>query len=105
MVWSLKLCENPKCDGNHEPRFLKATLSHPVPKSEELWRNVVFADYGVAIRLAHWMRTHPASRPLNTDHQFNYPVDSDKTTYVSLVPFKTTKDECKPESEEQVASR
>jgi hypothetical protein len=99
-VWSLKLCEDAQCADDHAPA-LRAMVppSDPQSQNPSLWRKVVFTDYGVAIRLARWMRTHSDTKPPHTDIQFNYHGQSDKN-YVSLVPVKTTKDECKPEGEE-----
>jgi hypothetical protein len=62
--------------------------------NSSLWRKVVFTDYGVAIRTAHWLRTHPAET-LSSGYRFNFPVGADGKTYTSLVPFKKTGDECK----------
>ncbi|MGA8712448.1 MAG: hypothetical protein WB647_05435 [Roseiarcus sp.] len=104
-VWALKLCTTPKCEDKEE-RLLKAKVQPdpPGPENPDLWRNVVFTDYGVAIRLAHWLRTHQDGRPPNTSYLFNFPSDSNGA-YVSLVPVKTKGDECKGEKLEKTSSR
>ena len=78
-VWALKLCTTPKCEDKEE-RLLKAKVQPdpPGPENPDLWRNVVFTDYGVAIRLAHWLRTHQDGRPPNTSYQFNFPSDFER---------------------------
>ena len=103
-VWALKLCTTPKCEDKEE-RLLKAKVQPdpPGPENPDLWRNVVFTDYGVAIRLAHWLRTQDG-RPPNTSYLFNFPSDSNGA-YVSLVPVKTKGDECKGEKLEKTSSR
>ncbi len=96
-VWSLKLCEDAQCADDDAPQ-LKAMVPRSEPQSQNptLWRKVVFTDYGVAIRLAHWLRAHPDTRPPDTGIQFNYQGQSDRN-YVSVVPVKrTTKDDCMP---------
>ena len=103
-VWSLKLCQDAQCADEHAPPLTAMVPpSDPQSQSPSLSRKVVFTDYGVAIRLARWLRTHPDTKPPHTDIQFNYQGQSDKN-YVSVVPVKTTEDECKPEGE-QMTSR
>ena len=97
-VWSLKLCQDAQCADEHAPPLTAMVPpSDPQSQSPSLSRKVVFTDYGVAIRLARWLRTHPDTKPPHTDIQFNYQGQSDKN-YVSVVPVKTTEDECKPEA-------
>ena len=103
-VWSLRLCENQKCTGEDVPLLKARVQTDPRgPQKSSPWRKVVFTDYGVAIRLAHWLKTHPWGTPLNTSYQFNYPaapviypaVSTER--YVSLVPTKAKGDVCKGE--------
>ena len=100
-AWSLKLCENSQCTGD-DGRLLRAAVlpaqSQPGAQNALLWRKVVFADYAVAFRLAHWLKTHQTGTPPNTSYRFNYP-DADGTGLppaVGLLPVKTDKDECRP---------
>jgi hypothetical protein len=92
-VWSLRLmsCNKEKCT---EGDVLQAQPSATDSPNPSLWRKIVFTDYGVAIRTAHWLRTHP-TETLSSGYRFNYPVGADGKTYTSLVPFKKTADECK----------
>jgi hypothetical protein len=97
-VWSLKLCRDPWCTGGDMP-LLMATVA---PERSGLqkasaWRKVVFTDYGVAIRLAAWLRTHQTSTPPNTKIKFNYAGEAD-STYATLVPVRVEGDECKGEA-------
>ncbi len=102
-VWSLKLCENPQCSGAQD-HDLQAMPEPPGSDPQSSWRKLVFTDYGVAIRLAHWLRTNPNSTPANTPYKFNFPRDAGRT-YVSLVPVKATRDECKADPPEEVSHR
>jgi hypothetical protein len=103
-VWSIKLCENPECRGE-EVHFLKATLEpNPTPRNDRLWRKVVFTAYGVAMRLAHWLRVNQGRTPPKTGYLFNYPGELDKT-YLFPVPVQTTVDECKAEPTQTANSR
>jgi hypothetical protein len=49
-VWSLKICEGP-CDLNGNDPTLRAHVS---PNGQP--RDLVFTDYGQAVKLAHWLR-------------------------------------------------
>jgi hypothetical protein len=62
-VWSLKLCENSQCAGDGS--LLRVTLLPRAsgPQNPLIWRNVVFTDYAVAFRLAHWLKTHQTGIP------------------------------------------
>ncbi len=90
---SLRLlsCNKDKCTEGEVLQAQPSVTNSPNPSS---WQNVVFTDYGVAIRTAHWLRTLPAETLLS-GYRFNYPVGADGKTYTSLVPFKKTGDECK----------
>lgn len=102
-VWSLRVCTDPKCV---EGLPLRATVLPGARSSQSAppWRKVVFTDYAVAIRLAHWLRTHQTSSPPNSSYKFDYPGGDDRT-YASLVPFKVSGDDCRPVQTEQTAGR
>jgi hypothetical protein len=95
-VWSIHICDKPKCDGNDATPPLKASA-----KNGQL-RNVVFTDYGQAVKLAHWLRTTQKNTVPGTALTFNYPSTpaNDKE---SLVPVKKTNDECATERTEVVS--
>ena len=93
-VWSLRLLSCDKDGRCTEEEVLKAQQSVTDAPNPSLWRNVVFTDYGVAIRTALWLRTHPGET-LSSGYRFNYPIGADGKTYASLVPVKKTADECK----------
>jgi hypothetical protein len=84
-VWSLKLCDGP-CDPNGNDPTLQA---HVPPNGHP--RDLVFTDYGQAVKLAHWLRYQQKGVTLNK-LQFGYPVDGKPRA--SLVPYKNTKNEC-----------
>jgi hypothetical protein len=93
-VWSLSLLscdEHGKCN---EGDVLKAQPSLTEKPDPSLWRKVVFTEYGVAIRTAQWLRTHPAEAQLSIGYRFNYPV-ADGKAYASLKLDKKTVDDCK----------
>jgi hypothetical protein len=98
-VWSLRLCEDALCAGK-DIYFLMATVKTPDgAQNRSLWRKVVFTDYGVAIRVAHWLRMNHTNTPPNTDYRFNYPYASDYPydagrRYMTLAPLKTKRDDC-----------
>jgi hypothetical protein len=104
-VWSLQLCKDPKCVGDDE-RYLQATVLSASGRTADVprWRKVVFTDYGVAIRLAQWLRMNPGKTPPQTDYQFDYPPGNSKETF-SFVPKKATGDQCKSEQPEEVSRR
>ncbi len=54
-------------------------------------RDLVFTDYGQAVKLAHWLRHQQKGVTLNK-MKFSYPVS--KFPNASLVPFKNIKNEC-----------
>jgi hypothetical protein len=71
-VWSLQICDTPKCEGkSNNP--LRAKLGNGD------WRTIVFTDYGQAIRLAHWLRTNQNSNIPSSLYTFNYPDTSSDT--------------------------
>ena len=84
-VWSLKICDGP-CDPNGNDPTLQAHVS---PSGQP--RDLVFTDYGQAVKLAHWLRYQQKGATLNK-LQFSYPVDGKPRA--SLVPYKNTKNEC-----------
>jgi hypothetical protein len=102
-VWSLKLCENSQCTG--DGRLLRAAVlsQAPGPQKALIWRKVVFTDYAVAFRLAHWLKTHQTGTPPNTSYKFEYPAEDG--TAVSLLPVKVDKDECQAQQRDEVSSR
>ena len=103
-AWSLKLCENSRCEGD-DGRLLRAAAlpAAPGPQNALLWRRVVFTDYAAAFRLARWLKTHRTGTPPDTAYRFNYP-DADGTA-VSLMPVKADKDECQPPQADEVSAR
>ncbi len=100
-VWSLRLCQDALCAGK-DVYSLMATVKTPEgTENRSLWRKVVFTDYNVAVRLAHWLRMNHANTPPGADYRFNYPYDSDYPydagrRYVTLVPLRATRDDCRP---------
>jgi hypothetical protein len=52
------------------------------------WRQLIFSDYGRAVKLAHWVRTHPIADHLS-GYQFNWTPD------MGLTVVKESKDACK----------
>ena len=82
-VWSLKKCAQTKCDDDSKP--LTATV-----KDTQRYRKVVFTDYGVAVKLAHWLRTNKQSTPAGSNYTFDYGPNSKE----SLIPVKSKIDEC-----------
>lgn len=94
-VWSIHICDKPICDGK-DAKLLQASAQNGQ------WRNVVFTDYGQAVKLAHWLRTTQKNAVPGTALTFNYPSTpaNDKE---SLVPVKRMKDECAAEQTEVVS--
>lgn len=84
-VWSLKIC-NGQCDPNGNDKNLTAHVS-----SGGQPRDLVFTDYGEAVKLAHWLRYQPKGVTLS-NLRFDYPVAG--SPKASLVPFKNVKNEC-----------
>jgi hypothetical protein len=80
-VWSIQIGPSDPKSGI-EPSFLSAG----VPSGTK--RELVFTDYGLAVRLAHWMRTKQNATVSKLD--FGNPANT------SLVPVKKTGNECKP---------
>jgi hypothetical protein len=92
-VWSLRLLS---CNGDSpciEGDELKAQATPDGELDPSMWRRVVFTDYGVAVRLHHWLRIHRKNMP-SIGYTFNYP-GVNGTTYTSLKPVKIKDDECK----------
>jgi hypothetical protein len=103
-VWSLEKCENDRCkDGDENRNPLRATVRNGPLQ----WRKVVFTDYGVAVKLAHWLRTNENGPHSDLKYQFDYGSDSEHGAVdkVPLVPVKTTRDECRPQQNDQITRR
>lgn len=96
-VWSLQICDSNKCEGKNN-RLLQANV-----KNGQL-RNVVFTDYGQAVKLAHGLRTAQKSTIPGSNLTFNYPGDPPNPKE-SLVPVKQMDDVCKPEKTEEISRR
>ena len=92
-VWSLKKCAQTKCGDDSQP--LKATV-----KDAQRFRKVVFTDYGVAVKLAHWLRTNKQSTPAGSNYTFDYGPNSNE----SLIPVKSRIDECQAPQAGDVAA-
>ena len=88
-VWSIEICDKKKCD-EKEKRPLQASAKNGQP------RNVVFTDYGQAVKLAHWLRTTQKSTVPGTALTFNYPANPPKEKE-SLIPVKKVKYDCDPD--------
>jgi hypothetical protein len=82
---SLKICDD-SCDPNGNDPTLQAQVS---PSGQP--RDLVFTDYGQAVKLAHWLRFQQKGAILNK-MQFSYPIEGKPRA--SLVPYKNTKNEC-----------
>ena len=96
-VWSIQICDSNKCDGkDHRP--LQANVKNGQ------WRNVVFADYGQAVKLAHGLRTVQKSTIPGSNLTFNYPSDPPNPKE-SLIPVERMDDACKPEKTEEISRR
>jgi hypothetical protein len=96
-VWSLRICDTSQCD--IEPvKLLQAKVKakegqdHTTPG---VMRNVVFADYGKAVAVAHWLRYARNETPDGSKYTFNYP-SAVQHSKQALVPYKNTRDECRP---------
>jgi hypothetical protein len=109
-VWSLRICDTSECDA--EPlKPLKAMVKGNGGKDHKaigVMRNVVFADYGKAVAVAHWLRVAQQTTPDRSNYSFNYPSDTPGSKQ-ALVPFnRNTHDECKPvdkKSDDKYAKR
>jgi hypothetical protein len=77
-VWTLMRCAGGRCQD------LMASL---VTGPEWAARKLVFTDYSIAIRLAHWLKTHPGNSPDPRYHFDNKPEESIK-------PYKITGNNC-----------
>jgi hypothetical protein len=96
-VWSIQICDSNKCDGKNN-RPLQANLKNGN------WRNLVFTDYGQAVKLAHGLRTAQKNTVPGSNLTFNYPGDPPNPKE-SLVPVKQMDDACKPEKTEEISRR
>jgi hypothetical protein len=109
-VWSLKLCEDAHCTGP-DPYVLEARLAtQDGTRNTSPWRKVVFRDYGVAIRVAHWLRLKHTNTPPNSEYEFNYPFYSDYPhdegrRYVTMAPVKATDNNCAPKLADPLSRR
>jgi hypothetical protein len=96
-VWSLRICDTSQCDS--EPVKLLQAKVRPTEGQDHttpgVMRNVVFADYGKAVAVAHWLRYARNETPHGSKYTFNYP-SAVQDSKQALVPYKNTRDECKP---------
>lgn len=105
-VWSIKICNPAKCDGDDpDSTPLQAKFG-----GVGQWRKVVFTDYGVAVKVVHWLRTTPPDRRSETEYTFSYPgpkgdQNAQPDNMEGLVLVKKTADECKVRSNEHLTSR
>ena len=74
-----KLCQDAQCSKASVPLKAMPKTSEGI-QDETPWRHVVFTDYGVAIRMAHWLKLNHASSSPYTDYRFNYPLTRAKST-------------------------
>lgn len=96
-VWSLKICDTSQCE-KEPPKFLQAMAKGKGSKDQKaagVMRNVVFADYGKAVNVAHWLRNAAPESPDRSNYIFNYPSAAPGSKQ-ALIPFKNTRDECGP---------
>jgi hypothetical protein len=103
-VWSLEKCGKGQCeDGDENKNPLRATVRN----GPQQWRKVVFTNYGVAVQVAHWLRTNDSSASPDLKYRFDYGRDSQHgaTEKTPLVPFRTTRDECRPQQAELITGR
>jgi hypothetical protein len=92
-VWSLKLCQDARCDGQ-DTYLLRARPRSPDGiQNTSPWRKVVFKDYGLATRVEHWLRLKHTSMPANSVYDFNFPFDAGRR-YVGMAPVKAKDDDC-----------
>jgi hypothetical protein len=75
-----------KCD-----KFLQARVKME-GREEGQWRELVFTDYGRAVKLAHWLRFKPHGYTSN-GIEFNY-TSEPQDPKASLVPDKNMTNEC-----------
>jgi hypothetical protein len=94
-VWSLRICDSDQCD-NEPLKLLQAKVREQEGQtSTGVMRNMVFADYGKAVNVAHWLRSERKETPGRSAYTFNYPSAAQGSKQ-ALVPYKNTRDECKP---------
>jgi hypothetical protein len=84
-VWTLKMCHG-QCDPDGKDPTLQAFVA-----PHGLKRDLVFTDYGQAVKLAHWLRYQQKDVTL-TKLRFDYPFAQKPPP--SLVPYKNTKNDC-----------
>jgi hypothetical protein len=89
-VWSIQKCDARNCDTEN-----RTPLHAKISNGKGAWRNVVFTDYGLAVRFAHWLRIAKQETPQGSRYTFDYPNQS-KESFNILRPFKKTTDECEP---------
>jgi hypothetical protein len=93
-VWRLKICSG-ECNPTEKDPNLKAFVA---PHGKQ--RDLVFTDYGEAVKLAHWLR-YQRPGTIVSHLQFNYPIAEDpqkspgaRNQQKSLMPYKIVGDEC-----------
>jgi hypothetical protein len=93
--WALRIC---KWDCSKEPvRLLQASV-----EGGGILRDVLFPDYGKAVKVAHWLRRRRAQSSLRrrgtqatASDSLNYKFNYDAASKEALVPVKKTRDECR----------
>ena len=90
-VWSLQICDQ-KCDANNRTP-LTATVKSIGGAQAGAPREVVFTDYGLAVRFAHWLRMTQQKEPPGSNYEFNYPR-TDPGSHQTLRPFKKISNDC-----------
>jgi hypothetical protein len=131
-VWSLQICTKGNCETTQQSEFLTAAPTNGGKDRRQFLtaaltnggkdRRVVFTDYAVAVRLAHYLRDNTRGDGLPiSNYIFNYKrspsseessgssasvvkvasavssdASSSKKDVDSLLPFKKTIDECRP---------
>jgi hypothetical protein len=88
-VWSIQLVpmnETPKKLGTHPTLNARFSGVNAPVNSGGSWRQLVFSDYGRAVTLAHWVRTHSGKRA--SGYEFNW------TEGTGLAVVKRTTDDC-----------
>jgi hypothetical protein len=87
-VWSIQICDLSKCESENS-----TPLKARVKDGKGAQRKLVFEDYGLAVRFAHWLRTTPPGVLDGSKYAFNYP-SSTPGSYEILRPIKNLDDEC-----------
>ena len=71
-VWSIQICDALKCDAQN-----RTPLQAKVSNSKGALRNIVFTDYGLAVKFAHWLRIAYNNLPPGSNYTFeNYPSET-----------------------------